>query len=994
MSTPKAQRLFDTGKWPAGQEPVDCLRRVQYAAPGIERSNDLEALVYLVKSGELRDYAFEPNLYGALFGLLSVALTWRAKDTQADVRAVEEVFIGATRVPEFDPSVASGYADENLVRLAIGRADGQATQEEWPHIRDLLLWLYGFCPSLRPALRAQVGKALKNATTFMHKSLPVGPLLEFLVPIIEGFGQELTQVHRSLFSEIFMPLHKTNEWQQWDRQSAMLGMYHKELVRCLLLFLEKHPSLAPRALDGLCAYFPPAREANTPKEVLLIYEIAQVLKYVDNDMFSQGFPSLMRQMTRLLSSHNSQTVQAILQFWKEDHVVGLFAAHSGQMIPTLLPVLLRNGEPHWNPTVNKMTSLVLEKMEASDAACFKQTAEDMWGPGRSRPAYLIAQEAEAAAKVAAEKEKEEADKPADGKPAPNVSSLKFCLGGWKPPASSGGGSSGAPPLTATGVAPWAMGGGGGGGGRVGGGSAGGKQPPVTATGVAPWAFKAGGPPRPGPLSNMQGGGAPLPAGAPVPRKPPGPASGSLGALREDTQEVPAQEASGLDRVHEYMKILCPVEAPTGEEQHWESALTAETPTLLPSLKFHQLVFGADDIASGAFSVVRYARNIVKDKTRSQWPECAVKVIDTKTIQEHGYEASVNREICVLKMLSHPGIARMVSAFRWRDGAYLVLEWASRGDLHTILVQQGKLPEDTTRFFLGETIAALTAIHEAGFVYGDLKPENIVITSTCHAKLADFGGCRPVTAEARQRTQQSLLRRLRDGDWRAKDEPEEEKEECSEADVVAVVDDGRFEGTTMYLPPEVVRGKAPTIAADAWALGCLAYQLITGKPPIWVDSENEDDLRSHIVSFRFNDGQHCLDVLPELARNLTARLMQPDVEQRLHVEAAGTDPFFAGMDVFRLYAKPRGPEVAAAKKATASSGDARWQKRQFSKIWTVTPSPEDYQLPALGQAGGRGSTGTAVAADFKETSLEANSPFLDDVYIEGVVVARSSTIESL
>jgi len=336
---------------------------------------------------------------------------------------------------------------------------------------------------------------------------------------------------------------------------------------------------------------------------------------------------------------------------------------------------------------------------------------------------------------------------------------------------------------------------------------------------------------------------------------------------------------------------------------------------------------------------------------------------------------------------------MVSAFRWRDGAYLVLEYASKGDLHTILVQQGKLPEDTARFFLGETIAALTAIHEAGFVYGDLKPENIVITATCHAKLTDFGGCRPVTAEARQRTQQSLLQRLRDGDWRAKDEPQEAKEETSEADVVAVVDDGRFEGTTLYLPPEVVRGKAPTIAADAWALGCLGYQLITGKPPIWVDSENEDDLRSHIVSFRFDDGQNGLEILPELARNLTARLLQPDVEQRLHVEAAGTDPFFAGMDVFRLYAKPRGPEVAAAKK-TAPAGDARWQKRQFSKMWTVTPSHEEYQMPAQSAVGGSGSTGPAIVADFKETSLEANSPFLDDVYIEGVVVARSSTIESL
>ena len=46
-------------------------------------------------------------------------------------------------------------------------------------------------------------------------------------------------------------------------------------------------------------------------------------------------------------------------------------------------------------------------------------------------------------------------------------------------------------------------------------------------------------------------------------------------------------------------------------------------------------------------------------------------------QALGYEQNVLREISVLQILSHPGIARMVSSFRWRDGAYLVLEYASK-----------------------------------------------------------------------------------------------------------------------------------------------------------------------------------------------------------------------------------------------------------------------------------------------------------------------------
>ncbi|EJK74205.1 hypothetical protein THAOC_04131 [Thalassiosira oceanica] len=110
---------------------------------------------------------------------------------------------------------------------------------------------------------------------------------------------------------------------------------------------------------------------------------------------------------------------------------------------------------------------------------------------------------------------------------------------------------------------------------------------------------------------------------------------------------------------------------------WARSQMAESPSLLPDLRFHDLVFGRE-LGSGAFGTVRYARRIVRSLTRSSWPEYAVKVVSTARIEELGYEASVEREIAVLRTLSHPGVARLVSSFRFRDGAYLVLEYASGG----------------------------------------------------------------------------------------------------------------------------------------------------------------------------------------------------------------------------------------------------------------------------------------------------------------------------
>merc|ERR1719410_2130784 len=111
--------------------------------------------------------------------------------------------------------------------------------------------------------------------------------------------------------------------------------------------------------------------------------------------------------------------------------------------------------------------------------------------------------------------------------------------------------------------------------------------------------------------------------------------------------------------------------------------------------------------------------------------------------------------------------------------------------------------------------------------------------------------------------------------------------------MAAVDDNHVEGTTMYLPPEVVRGGMPTLATDAWALGCLQYQLLTGRPPIWVDSESEEELRSRIVGFRLDDGDSCMHTLSEHARSLVARLLEADVDARLSVVGAAGDQFFQG-----------------------------------------------------------------------------------------------------
>ena len=184
------------------------------------------------------------------------------------------------------------------------------------------------------------------------------------------------------------------------------------------------------------------------------------------------------------------------------------------------------------------------------------------------------------------------------------------------------------------------------------------------------------------------------------------------------------------------------------------------------MKFHDLVFG-HELGSGAFSTVRYARHIHRDKSKAAWPEYAVKVVSAEKIRQEGYEANIEREIAILKLMDHPCVSRLISSFKYTESYYLVLEYASDGDLHDVVTRQGALPELATRFVACEVAAAILALHAKGFAYVDLKPENVLLTAGGHIKLADFGGARPLTEVAREAlwSHRGHLGRMRDGGWR-------------------------------------------------------------------------------------------------------------------------------------------------------------------------------------------------------------------------------------
>ncbi|KOO33573.1 camp-dependent protein kinase catalytic subunit isoform [Chrysochromulina tobinii] len=444
-------------------------------------------------------------------------------------------------------------------------------------------------------------------------------------------------------------------------------------------------------------------------------------------------------------------------------------------------------------------------------------------------------------------------------------------------------------------------------------------------------------------------------------------------------------------VFEYMHRIAPspesLAAHAAPPAYVKEHLTA-APQLLPSIIFQELVFGRD-LGSGSFSTVRYCKHVQRGTPAVSWPEYAAKVLCRQLLSQLGYEHAVRREIVVLRHLQHPGIARLVASFRWKEDIYLLLEYAAFGDLHGHLRRMGSLALPNARWLFAEVAAALAAVHAAGFAYGDLKPENILLTASGHAKLTDFGAARPLVGHEGAlgvlAAAGNVIQELRDGDWSARRSAERRAagatddspmgdaaaaggaaaaaaaagvaERGADCDAAAVGDDGRLEGTAAYLSPEIVTGGQPSEASDLWAFGCTLYQALCGRPPLWADTQEETMKR--IVKFeRVAEAQYPEQV-PADARALIGSLLTPDPALRLRSIAgsatregadgssaagAGVEglaavrghPFFEGLDGDTLYVQTPPPLTRGA---AAPQPHAAWSRRQNSIMWS--PLPQRY-----------------------------------------------------
>ncbi len=180
---------------------------------------------------------------------------------------------------------------------------------------------------------------------------------------------------------------------------------------------------------------------------------------------------------------------------------------------------------------------------------------------------------------------------------------------------------------------------------------------------------------------------------------------------------------------------------------------------------------------------------------------AIKRLAPRLLGDAHETARFLREGQRASALNHPNIASVYDVLEEKDEILLVMEFVEGYTLRDRLFQ----PIDLELFLsvASQSCEALAAAHEKGILHGDIKPENIMLTTTGQVKLLDFG----------------VARRLPSAD-----------DKTITGSLNALSAYAPVAGTPTYMPPEVLLGNLPDLRADIFAMGVVLYEMLGGRHP--------------------------------------------------------------------------------------------------------------------------------------------------------------------
>eukprot|EP00842_Homolaphlyctis_polyrhiza_P006316 jgi/Hompol1/6686/HPOL_005052-RA len=263
------------------------------------------------------------------------------------------------------------------------------------------------------------------------------------------------------------------------------------------------------------------------------------------------------------------------------------------------------------------------------------------------------------------------------------------------------------------------------------------------------------------------------------------------------------------------------------------------------------------------------------------------------------------------------ITTLYAAFQDEENLYLVMEYVSGGSLRSLLNnRETAMDEAEARFYVAEMVLALCVLHEYNYIHRDVKPENCLIDSNGHIKLADFGSCIRLGETARVTSHETV-------------------------------------GTPDYISPEILRALEGAAnygqSVDWWSLGVILYELLFDEVPFYSESlvETYGKIMDHEKYFAFPDDTEISDSCKDLIQKLICK--QEDRLGKNGVQEIKDHPWFAGIEwnTIRESKPPFVPELSGPEDTRYFEDEENESKKFAKKTLNKTREYSGRNLPFVG-----------------------------------------------
>jgi serine/threonine-protein kinase len=329
---------------------------------------------------------------------------------------------------------------------------------------------------------------------------------------------------------------------------------------------------------------------------------------------------------------------------------------------------------------------------------------------------------------------------------------------------------------------------------------------------------------------------------------------------------------------------------------------------------HYEIDPSQPLGTGGMSIVYEARDL---KNRRM---VAVRTLRAEHAQNPETRARFRKEARTMAFIQHPNVARVYDLWEDDASAWVAMELVPGKSLREVLAEQGTMSLYEVEVILLQCASALEKLHSAGMVHLDVKPANLIQTPDGTIKLIDFG-----LAQQSDQTQELLH--------------------------------GLAYGSAAYLSPEQAAGEQVDAGSDVYSLGCVVYELLTGRTPFedpYRTRSSGEMLQAHLnlQPDRLSDANKgagipdwCDElVLWALLKDPTDRLNSP--KRFAELFAQGVDGKLSAADVRKLRTARMPRKSAASRETTVtySSDDVPHQVVAATGATVSDAQPEYSSLP--------------------------------------------------